>query len=108
MNGTELFHRAIDLSMYDGDQERADLMREVWTPTPWVTDVYTGGLSHEFRREMEIREWCEERFGQEAFVIGGRLGSWQRGSVTINGWSWMGFATEAMMSEFLSAWGENP
>lgn len=91
--------------MYDGDQECADLMREVWAPTPWVADVYTGGFSKEFGREMRIRKWCSERFGPEAFVIGGRDGKWQRGIATINGWTWIGFATEAMMDEFLSAWG---
>ena len=108
LTGTDLYRSAIDSAMYGDDAERADLMRRVWEPTPWMADVWTGGFAQEFGREREIREWCTERFGPECFVIGGREGKWQRGSATINGWPWMGFATEAMMNEFLAVWGDRP
>lgn len=105
ISGTDIFRRAIDAAMYDGDEERAELMRRVWEPTPWMADVWTGGLSHEFGREQEVREWCTAHFGPECFVIGGRDGKWQRGNATINGWSWMGFATDEMLNEFMAVWG---
>ena len=104
-DGTALYRQAIDSAMYDGDEERAELMRKVWEPTPWIVDVWTGGFAQEFGREQEIREWCTEHFGPECFVIGGRDGKWQRGSATINGMTWMGFATEEMMNEFMAVWG---
>jgi hypothetical protein len=103
--GTDIFRRAIDAAMHDGDEERAELMRKVWEPTPWIVDVWTGGFAQEFGREMYIREWCAERFGAECFTIGGREGKWQRGSATIHGMTWMGFATKEMMNEFIAKWG---
>ena len=107
LKGSDIFLSVVEQGLYQDDQERTDLMRKVWAPTPWVVDVYTGGFKEEFGREMRIRKWCADRFGQEAFVIGGVDGSWQRGSATINGRTWMGFATEAMMNDFLAEWGDN-
>ena len=101
LTGTDLYRHVIA----QGD---SGLMHKVWEPTPWVVDVWTGGFSNNYTREQEIRRWCAERFGPECFVIGGREGKWQRGGATIHGWTWMGFETEAMMNEFLAAWGDKP
>ena len=102
--GTDLYLRVIVPSL-PSEIGRAELMLRVWEPTPWIVNVWTGGFSEEFGREMEIREWCTGRFGPECFVLSRREGKWQRGSVTISGWTWMGFATEAMMNEFIAKWG---
>ena len=55
--------------------------------------------------EIRISQWCRERFGPEAWPIHGHPGQWHRGSAIIHGWTWMGFATEAMLREFLAEWG---
>ena len=92
--GTDLYRRRIASAA--NDDERGALMAEVWTPTPWMESVFTGYGDSERRREM--REWCRERFGEEAFIIAGKPGAWQFGLATIYGWNWIGFATEAQMA----------
>ena len=103
LHGTELYRRLI---AYDADFGMnamvADLLRRVWKPTPWMADVYTGSCGGD--RERDIRDWCVEHYGEEAFVIGDKPGAWQRGGVTVFGWTWMGFDTEAKLNEFLAAW----
>ncbi len=100
--GSDLYRRMLAFDYCD--HERAEIMHKVWCVTPWMADVYTGGYSNDQDRELAIREWCREKFGPEAWPIHGKPGTWQRGGATINGWTWMGFQTEAMMMEFLQAW----
>jgi hypothetical protein len=100
MTGTDIFARTLAFDY--GDQERSDIMRKVWTPTPWMIEVFTGSINSE--RERSIARWCWDRFGQQASPIHGIDGVWQRGCATVHGWTWYGFATEAQMLEFLAAW----
>lgn len=81
------------------DQERADLMHYVWSVTPWIIDCYTGSINDERMREM--RGWLRENMGPQAFPIHGKAGDWQYGSATIQGWTWVGFATEEQLSRFV-------
>ena len=99
-DGTDLYRRTL---AYDyGDDERNELMREVWSPTPWMIDVNTGRCGEDLDRE--IRFWCHDTFGEECWPIHGRPGVWQRGSATVFGSTWYGFATEEMMHQFLARW----
>lgn len=98
--GTDLYRRAM---AYDyGDNDRQALMKQVWEPTPWMADVYTG--SGEVGRTLDMIHWCRERFGPESYPIHGVEGAWRRGNATIDGWTWYGFKTEEMLQEFLAAW----
>lgn len=81
-----------------------ELIRRVWDPTPWMVDAYTGSCSEE--RYQELAEWCREQFGPEASPIHGLSGTWQRGGATVFGWTWIGFATEAQLQQFLTRWEE--
>ena len=103
---TDLYHRALAFDY--GDAERAATMRKVWDPTPWIIDAYTGrddGL-----RELQILRWCHDELGEQSSPIHGRTGRWHRGSATINGWTWFGFATEAEadMQLFQATWPTPP
>jgi len=101
-HGTELYRDVIKWKGYTNPE----LIRKVWEPTPYMIDVYTGG--HTSTRRYEMREWLTERWGQACSPIHGREGLWQFGNATINGYTWLGFATKEMMQEFLRAWGEHP
>lgn len=105
MTGTPLFERML---AYDyGDAERAELMREVWTPTPFMVNVNTSSIAS--NRDYEIHRWCREQFGPENWLLADKVGTWQRGSATVDGTTWYGFATEALMQQFLKRWPqENP
>lgn len=98
--GTDLYRRMLTFDY--GDQERSALMRKVWSPTPWIVDAYTGLLGETIDRE--IRDWLHDNLGDEAFPIRGRAGTWQRSGVTIQGWTWLGFASEELMKRFLERW----
>ncbi|MGJ4893732.1 hypothetical protein ACQR2B_06830 [Bradyrhizobium oligotrophicum] len=98
--GTDLFRRAMAFDY--GDAERSAIMREVWTPTPWMVEAYTGRCDE--IREHNIIHWCHDAFGQAASPIHGRTGDWQRGCATVHGWTWFGFSSEALMRQFLGAW----
>ena len=96
--GSELFQQ---MQTFDyGDDERRDLMIDVWSPTPWIVDAFSDRTNSDTDRAMV--EWCREAFGGEAWPIHGRAGEWQRGSATIHGWTWFGFRTEDQMNQFLS------
>ncbi|MGJ4888897.1 hypothetical protein ACQR1Y_11925 [Bradyrhizobium sp. HKCCYLRH3099] len=97
---TDLFRRT--MAFNSGDAERDALMREVWTPVPWMVEVYTGRCGEV--RENNILHWCYDAFGEQASPIHGRSGDWQRGHATVNGWTWFGFSSEALMQQFLGAW----
>lgn len=104
VEGTDLFYQAINFDYRN--QDSAALMFDVWRGTPWMVDVFTGGFNDNYDREHEICTWCTEKFGPEAWPIHGRSGNWHRGGATINGWTWMGFATKEMMTEFMVVWGD--
>ena len=77
-------------------------LQEACGGTPFGVNAYTGPLG-ECRIE-DIREWCCDHYGPEAWPRGGQAGEWYSGSTTINGWTWFEFATETMMTDFLEAW----
>ena len=52
----------------------------------------------------DIRAWCHRRCGCEAWPIHGLPGSWQFGSATIFGWTFVGFEKENDMAAFCDAW----
>ncbi len=78
------------------------LQDEVWSPTPWIIDVYTGSISSS--RYNKIISWCHEVFGGESDPIRGTVGSWRCGSVTVCGRTWLGFATKEQADQFESHW----
>ncbi len=98
--GTDLYRSA--LAFNDDDPERKALMAQVWRDTPWMVDAYTG--SHDTDRRHDLMEWCREQFGPEAWPIHGHAGQWHSGGATVNGWTWMGFATEDQMRRFVERW----
>jgi hypothetical protein len=98
--GTPLYERMIDFAY--GDAERAELMRTVWSGTPFMTNCNTGSPGDE--RMYEIRAWCRERWGDEAWPSHRRPGRWRVGSVTAYGWTWIGFESAAMLAEFEAVW----
>lgn len=67
-----------------------------------MIDVLTG--SHGEEKHCDIMRWCLEEFGPEAWPIHGKAGQWHSGSVTINGWTWIGFSTKEQMQKFLARW----
>lgn len=81
-----------------GDDERSALMRRVWQDTPWMVDAWTGPSCE--GRDREMRDWCYRTFGDECQPIHGRPGLWRRGSATIHGWTWFGFATQGQLRAF--------
>ena len=98
--GTDLYRRM--LGAYEGRD--LDLFHRVWDDTPWMVDAYAGSPDSDRRRTMV--EWCDDRFGPEAWPIHGRAGDWRLGGVTMNGWTWIGFKTEQQLLEFCAAWPE--
>jgi len=97
---TDLFDRT--LARTTGDAETDALMRKVWTPTPWMIDVYTGSCDEP--RQRAILHWCYATLGEQASPIHRRTGNWQRGCATVFGWTWFGFASEALMRQFVETW----
>lgn len=102
VTGSPLFQRTMDFK--HDDARKQALMLKVWACTPWVVTADTGRCGED--RDCEIREWCRDQFGDEAWPIHGRQGDWQRGSATVHGQTWFGFATEAQMKAFVAKWGE--
>lgn len=95
---TKLYHRIIDRSRGgNGDTELAHL---VWDPTPWVVDVFTGRVDSDLRHEMS--DWLRSEIGVESWPIHKKPGVWHFAGATVDGWTWLGFATEDMMQRFLS------
>ena len=100
--GTDLYQRMLAWSREEG--ERGKSLAEEWEPTPWIVDAYTGGHHNEMGREYDISQWCIEHCGPESVPMRGQKGQWKRGGATIDGYTWMGFATEEMMQQFCEAW----
>jgi hypothetical protein len=104
MTGTDLYRRALSFN-YD-DPKRGALMEKVWCGTPWMVDAYTGAPDTD--RRHELMQWCRDQFGPEAWPIHGHPGQWHSGGATVNGWTWMGFATEEQMRRFVARWPAPP
>ena len=98
--GTDLYRRVVAFN--SGDDYRNQLQIKVWSPTPWMIDVYVGRW--EDGRERRILEWCYETYGQDSSPIHEHIGRWHRGNATICGWTWFGFASEDDMLAFEAAW----
>lgn len=77
-------------------------MHKVWDGTPWMVDAFTGRFDDD--RYHQIGQWLHDRFGREASPIHKLPGTWHRGGATINGYTWLGFATEEMMTTFEEHW----
>ena len=99
---TELYRSMIAYWEDKGDQSQLDLQHRVWDGAPWMVSAFTGCIADD--RDMEMRDWCRNMFGDEAWPIHGKPGSWKRGGATIDGWTWYGFETEEMMRRFQEAW----
>lgn len=98
--GTPLFHRTMQWAK-ENDNE---LTVEVWKDTPWMVEAYTGSMGSDDDIHVEIMRWCREGFGQEAWPIHKRPGTWRRGGATVDGWTWFGFATKEMLEIFSGRW----
>jgi hypothetical protein len=95
---TDLYQRVM------GDTDpHLNINKRVWKDYPWLIDAFTG--SHDDSRSREIQDWLHKEFGREGWALADRAGRWQRGSATVNGWTWHGFATREDMDAFLSRWG---
>ncbi len=100
VEGSDLYRRS--MTYYEEHDSDPALQHKVWDATPWMVNAYTGSMTED--RDTEMRLWCFEQFGDEAWPIHGKPGNWHRGGATIYGWTWFGFATERMMNEFIAAW----
>lgn len=98
VRGTELFERMLAFN-YE-DTERAELMRKVWSVTPFMVDCETGSPGD--ASYQRIMKWCRRNFGPEAWPIHGRDGEWQSGTATVFGWTWIGFKTQDQLDQFLA------
>ncbi len=97
----ELHQKMLSHSREDAD--RGELMRRVWSPTPFMVDAFTGSIGNH-NRYREMMEWCREQFGSQCWPIHGDDGVWQCGGATIHGWTWMGFSTLDQLNEFVERW----
>ena len=64
MTGTDLYRRMCAFNY--GDAERAAVMREVWDPTPWMVEIYTGQCGDE--RDREMQRWCHDELDRKSVV----------------------------------------
>lgn len=105
VDGTDLYHRS--MAYYEAKEpDGGELQHKVWDATPWMVNAYTGSIADD--RDMEIRDWCEQEFGQEAWPIHGKAGNWHRGGATVYGWTWFGFAASEMLERFNARWDDTP
>ena len=101
MDGTKRYQGILDWE-FPKDPERANLLRKVWKPTPWIIDTkWPEPNSIEW---FDLFEWLEENIGPESSPIHNREGVWHRGSATVHGHTDVGFATEEMMNRFIEHW----
>lgn len=99
---TKLYQSVVQWAETKGGEQGA-ILKSMWRGTPWIVNTYTGSID-DHGPYSEIMTWCDKEFGPMARPIHGRSGNWQSGSATINGWTWMGFATEEMMNKFSLRW----
>ena len=103
MTGSEIYHRMMKF-FEEHPEYDPELQRRCWEATPWITEVYVGDPDN--RREMDMRLWCWERWGEPAnpFRDPPTPGQWREGNAIVYGWAYWGFATEQQMREFEAAW----
>lgn len=82
----------------------AALNLEVWSPTPWMTDVFVE--NDDVRHTM--RNWLNQNLGPESEPFRKREGSWHISCVTMRGYCWYGFATEELMKRFIKRFPSPP
>ena len=100
--GTDLYRWMMAWADEDPIANHRELMVKVWSGTPWMVDAFTGSVAD--TRDFEMRDWCYEHFGEQAWPIHGKPGDWHRGSATVFGRTWFGFATEEMLNQFAERW----
>jgi hypothetical protein len=98
---TRLFEQMLAFNYEDAG--RSELMRLVWSVTPFMIDVQTGPIMGDAYMAMKI--WCRHNLGPQAFMLGDPAtdGNWQFGGATICGSTWLGFKTNAQMESFIAA-----
>lgn len=96
--GNEVFRNMIR----ECPPEHLELTRAQWTPTPWMITAETEG------REIQIHQWCCRNFGIESSPMHGKKGAWKRGSVTLRGRTWYGFASHHMLEQFKAQFDARP
>lgn len=74
-----------------------DVSLREWEPTPFMIDVNVGDA------DDEIMRWLRLNLGYESSPMHRREGVWKRASVTMNGCSWFGFKTQALLDRFITA-----
>lgn len=100
MIGNELYQRMLKYS--EDHSDGGLLMRQIWTPTPFMLDVNVG----DDHKEREILEWCFEVMGSESSPLHEMDGCWRRGNARVYGWVWFGFETAELLSKFQRRWPE--
>jgi hypothetical protein len=102
---TPLYQRIVEFDQ--GDAERNELVRRVWSVTPFVVNVRTGSIcqSRADSRYRDMMLWCHDAFGKQAFPFGDDPlhGDWQFGGATVDGWTYVGFKTREQMEWFKAA-----
>lgn len=109
--GTDLYHRVMEFSVKE-DRDGGELTRQVWSGTPWMVSVFTGGLdaSDPTSRYRDIREWLYREMGDGSYPFedAPRYGRYWVGLATVVGWTWIGFAERADMDRFVAAFPSPP
>ncbi len=98
--GTLLYHKMLADVMSDQGQRK--ILEETWGKTPYMVDAFVGAMDGE--RVRKVQMWCHEMMGQEAAPMLGRVGNWQSGSTSINGWRWYGFRIREYLDAFIIEW----
>lgn len=101
--GSQVYRDAVEWYEKNGEADDLRLFHKAWDMTPWMINTYDGSMVRD-TRYRDMIEWCCKRWGDQAWWPAQRPGAWQRGSVTIHGWTDWGFDTEAKMNEFAAAW----
>lgn len=100
MKGSKLFKQMI--AVISDSEKTSELMKELWSPTPWMIDAFTD--SNDSERYREILDWCHNKWGRESNNVEDR--NWRVGGATVYGYTWYGFKTKQMMNEFIHKWSE--
>ena len=95
--GTALYERMIERSKDDPDS--GELMRQVWSPTPWIIEVRD--FEPNSKEWFDFVRWALSELGDESMPLHGHAGVWRRGNATVFGETWYGFAAEHLMDKFM-------
>jgi hypothetical protein len=100
--GSDLYQHIIAWSLANLNTYQHELTLKCWEDRPWMVSLYTGSCGED--RDYDIRTWCREQFGEEAWPLHGRWGRWYRGGATVYGWTHFGFSSRSMMEAAELAW----